>query len=115
MDNRPIIDIQRGTRSHHIRITEATDNKGQGVIFTDSLSFMMVTSGNNHSKNPKTRKIRQLMDERKRNVTVCWVPGHAEITGNEEANEAAKRVLEEAISNDKKYPPESGQPTKKVE
>jgi ribonuclease HI len=55
------------------------------------------------------------MGERKRNVTVCWVPGHAEITGNEEANEAAKRVLEEAISNDKKYPPESGQPTKKVE
>jgi hypothetical protein len=55
---------------------------------------MMATSGNNQTKNPKTRKIKQLMDKRKRNVTQFWVPGHA------------KRALEESISNDKNYPPE---------
>jgi hypothetical protein len=46
------------------------------------------------------------MDKRKRNVTLYWVPGHAEIIGNEEADEEAKRALEEPISNDEKYPPE---------
>jgi ribonuclease HI len=76
----------------------------RGVIFTDSLSTMMrmTASGNNHRKNPKTRKIRQLMDKRKGNVTLCWVPRHAGITGNEEADEEAKRVLEESIPNDEK-------------
>jgi ribonuclease HI len=63
------------------------------------------TVRNNHTKNPKIRKIRQLMDKRKGNVTLCWLPGHAGITGNEEANEEAKRALEESISNDEKYPP----------
>jgi hypothetical protein len=37
----------------------------RGVIFTDSLSTMMAVSGNNHTKYPKTRKIRQLMQKRK--------------------------------------------------
>jgi ribonuclease HI len=73
----------------------------RGVILLDSLSTMMAASGNNHTKNPKTRKIRQLMDKRKVNVAMCWVPGHAEITGNDEANEEANRALEES-----KYPSE---------
>jgi hypothetical protein len=46
------------------------------------------------------------MDKRKGNVTLCWVPGHAGITGNEEAVEEAKRYLEKSISNDEKKPPE---------
>jgi ribonuclease HI len=72
------------------------------VIFTDSLSTMMVASGNNHTKNPKARKIRQLMDKRKGNVTLCWVPRHFGITGNDEAELA----LEESIPDDEKYPKE---------
>jgi hypothetical protein len=51
------------------------------VIFTDSLSTTMAASRNNHTKNLKTRKIRQVMDKRKGNVTLCWVPGHAGKTG----------------------------------
>jgi ribonuclease HI len=46
------------------------------------------------------------MDKRKGNVILCWVPGHAGITGNEKADEEAKRALEESIPNDEKYPPE---------
>jgi hypothetical protein len=46
------------------------------------------------------------MDKRKGNETLCCVPGHPGITGNEEADEEAKRALEETISNDEKYPPE---------
>jgi hypothetical protein len=115
-DKRTIINIQRGTRSHHTRNTEATNNGGREVILTDLLSTMMAASGNNHTKNSKTRKIRQLMDKRKENVTLGWVPGHAGVTWNEEVDEEVKQALEESISNDEKYPPEdlSGQPTKKV-
>jgi ribonuclease HI len=50
------------------------------------------------------------MDKRKGNVTLCWVPGHAGTTGNEEADEEAKRALEESIPNDGNC----GQSTKKV-
>jgi hypothetical protein len=45
------------------------------------------------------------MDKRKGIVTLCWVPGHAGITKNEEADEEAKRPLEESIPKDEKYPP----------
>jgi ribonuclease HI len=34
------------------------------------------------------------------------VPGHAGITGNEEADKEAKRAIEESIPNDENYPPE---------
>jgi ribonuclease HI len=64
---------------------------------------MMATSGNNPTKNPKTRKIRQLMDKRKANVTLCWMSEHAGITGNEQVDEKA---LDESIPNYEKYPPE---------
>jgi hypothetical protein len=50
----------------------------RGAIFTDSLSTMMTASGNNHTKNPKTRKINQ----RKGNA------------------------LEKSISNEEEYSPE---------
>jgi ribonuclease HI len=75
---------------------------------------MMTAFRNNHTKNPKTRKIRQFMDKRKGNVTRCWVPRHAGITGNEEADEEEKRALEESIVNDEKYPPEDIRKTKQV-
>jgi ribonuclease HI len=74
----------------------------RGVIFTESLSTMMAASGNNHMKNPKTRKFRQLKDKQKGNVTLCWMPGQAGIIGNEKVDEEAKRVLEESITNEEK-------------
>jgi hypothetical protein len=46
------------------------------------------------------------MDKQKGNVTLCWVPGHAGITENEEADEEENRALDELIPDDEKYPPE---------
>jgi ribonuclease HI len=76
---------------------------------------MMATSGNNHMKNPKTRKIRQLMDKRKGNITRCCVPEHTGKTENKEADEKSKRAVEKSISNDEKYPPEDLSGWKKME
>jgi hypothetical protein len=47
------------------------------------------------------------MDKRKGNVPLCWVPGLAEKTGNKEADEEAKRALDESIPNDENYLPEN--------
>jgi hypothetical protein len=38
---------------------------------------MIAASGNNHSKNPYTKKIMQRRDKRKGNVALCLVQGHA--------------------------------------
>jgi ribonuclease HI len=54
----------------------------------------MAASGNNHTKNLRTRKAKHFMDKQKGYVTLCWVSGHAGITGNEEKNEEAKQALE---------------------
>jgi hypothetical protein len=89
-------------------IQKLSTTEVRGVIFIDLLSTMMATSENNYTKNPKTRKVRQLMDKQKGNVTLCWVPRHVGITGNEEADEESKRALKESIPNDEKYPPEWG-------
>jgi hypothetical protein len=97
-EKRSTINIQRGTQ-------KLPTMEVRGVIFTDSLSTM-TASRNDHTKNLKTRKFRELMDERKGNVTLCWVPGHAGIPGNEVADEEAKRALDESILNDENYPPE---------
>jgi ribonuclease HI len=57
----------------------------RGVIFTDLLSTIIAESRDINTKNPKTRKIMQLVDKQKGNLTLCWVQGNAGITGNEEA------------------------------
>jgi hypothetical protein len=38
------------------------------------------------------------------------LPGYAGITGNDEADEVAKRALEESTPNEEKYPPEDLKP-----
>jgi ribonuclease HI len=45
------------------------------------------------------------LDKQKGNVTLCWVPRHAGITGNEKADKEAKQPLDESIPSNKKYPP----------
>jgi ribonuclease HI len=66
------------------------------VIITDSLSTLTAINGNNHTKNPKTIKLRE-MDINIKQITLLWVPGHIGIAGNEQADEEAKAALDDDI------------------
>jgi ribonuclease HI len=76
------------------------------VSATDSLSTMMAVEGTRWTKNPKTRRIRELLDQEKGRVKLMWIPSHSGITGNERADEAAKNALEEDIKDRELYPPQ---------
>jgi ribonuclease HI len=57
-----------------IWLTERTQR--DKVIITDSLSTLMAIKVNNHTKNPKTMKLREMMVRLKKQITLMWVPGH---------------------------------------
>jgi ribonuclease HI len=61
------------------------------VIITDSLNTLTVTNGSNRTNNPKTIKLREMMDRNKKQITLLWVPGHMSIPGNEQADQEARQ------------------------
>jgi hypothetical protein len=65
------------------------------VIATDSLSTLLAASDKKVTKNPKTRKIRKLLEQKGDKITLLWVPSHAGIPGNEKVDSAAKEALDE--------------------
>jgi hypothetical protein len=67
---------------------------------------MMAVGGTRWTKNPNTRRIRELLDKEKGRVKLMWIPSHLGITGNERADEAAKNALEEDINDRELYPPQ---------
>jgi ribonuclease HI len=46
------------------------------------------------------------MEQQGGEIMLLWVPGHVGITGNENADTAAKEALNERIQSTKKYPPQ---------
>jgi ribonuclease HI len=87
-----------------ISVTEST--KGDKVISTDSLSTLTAIRGSNHTKNPKTIKLREMMDRLKKHITLLWVPGHMGIPGNEKADDEAKAALDDDLLQNEEYPPQ---------
>jgi ribonuclease HI len=93
------------TEQEAIWLTEGTQRNK--VIITDSLCTLTAINGNtNHTNNPKTIKLRKMMDRNRKQITLLWVPGHMGIPGNELADEEAKAALDDDITTKRRKPPE---------
>ena len=71
------------------------------LILSDSLSVLKSIQ-NQNLDHPFLRKIQKLHSELiqdGKSIVFIWVPGHAGITGNTFADAAAKRALNEPVSN----------------
>ena len=67
---------------------------GNFTIFSDSQSALLALKSNS-SKSPiaeETKNLMHIASEKNVAVDICWVPGHIDVTGNEEADKAAKAV-----------------------
>jgi hypothetical protein len=63
-----IIIIISAEKEAFIKTIYISKSKGATVIATDSLSTIMAVEGTRWRKNPKTRRIRELLDQEKRRV-----------------------------------------------
>jgi ribonuclease HI len=69
------------------------------VISTNSLSTMWQLKVRDGQKT-------QRRERKQGNVKLMWIPSHSGITGNKNADEAAKNALEENINDRELYPPQ---------
>lgn len=72
-------------------ILKAIENchRGLYVIFSDSKS-VLVAVANNNPNHPWVTRIRNILQGKKGNIELCWVPAHVNIFGNEKADDLAK-------------------------
>jgi hypothetical protein len=85
---------------------QSVNNRHKIVIITDSLSTIMVAESRKPTMNPKTQTIRKMLDHAGPRITLLWVPSHKGIPGNEKADQAAKKALDENISTTERYQPD---------
>lgn len=68
------------------------NNVQKSVIFTDSQSAVQALASGKLQKNPVFNQLLKLLcsaHKQKLEITVCWVPGHCGIAGNEQADRNA--------------------------
>lgn len=66
----------------------------ESVIFTDSASVLQALE-NGESRHPWIQAIE--FESRRKAVTLCWIPGHVNIKGNERADQLAKAARPEDL------------------
>jgi hypothetical protein len=76
-------------------IQSEKNNRHEILIIIDSLNTIMAAEYCTPTKNPKTQTIRKMLDHEG--------PG---ITGNEKADQAANKTLDENISTTERYSPD---------
>jgi ribonuclease HI len=65
----------------------------------------MAIEENDDTNNPKTRALRELLDEESRIVSLIWIPGHKGVAGNEQVDIEAKSTFEDTLHPTKRIPP----------
>lgn len=85
----------------HIHSTLADES----VIFTDSLSVLQAINNRNQIRSPIIRLIQNELTYTNKHITLCWIPSHVGITGNEFADKAARDSNLCPINNSYKIPP----------
>jgi ribonuclease HI len=80
-------------------IIEETDHTDY-VIFSDS-NGVLQSLQDKTTKNPSSRKLQHRFHNLSLNKTIslCWIPGHVGIPGNEQADEIAKLAIHGCIQN----------------
>ena len=70
------------------------------IIYTDSLSVMQALEGEK-TENPLVVILLEKLSKlcRRADIAYCWLPSHIGISGNEEADKAAKEALSLEISS----------------
>jgi ribonuclease HI/endonuclease/exonuclease/phosphatase family metal-dependent hydrolase len=77
-------------------------NNVRRVILTDSLSSLTALERLYPAKNPAISDLRNLLHAEKDNLSLVWVPSHCGISGNEEADRAAKNALTDDVDHETK-------------
>ncbi|XP_046542833.1 uncharacterized protein LOC124253160 [Haliotis rubra] len=92
---------------HALRYSENLREK-RVVILSDSLSALQSLATKHSSSRPDTIRdilvlIQKLRRENEKEITLCWIPSHMDIPGNERADKLAKQALELDVSLDHPY------------
>jgi len=69
----------------------ASENAGEFVVCTDSLSSIFALRNFNHN-DPTVQEIRNIVSSHPRKITTLWVPSHQGIHGNDLADKAAQAM-----------------------
>ena len=88
-----------------LEMIERNANENKYVIYTDSLSALegiKQPQSKNTIINEIQERAHQLIEEGK-DLTICWVPAHVGLAGNEAADKAAKEATEGERSKTKPY------------